>query len=67
MIRPDSACPCAYCKHFELIECCENLVIVEKGICNKYNIYRELYDELCDEFILMEGVHTKKWYPRKKD
>ena len=57
--------PCAYCAHFELFEYIENNRIIQKGYCIKHSDFRELYDVICEEFVLKKGVHTEKWYPQK--
>ena len=63
MTLKGNVCPCAYCKYFELIEYNK---IIQKGFCQKHNILRELYDVLCEDFVLAKGVHTNKWYPQKR-
>ena len=65
MIIKENSCPCAYCKFFKVFEYYENNITLQKGVCVKHNLIRELCDELCEDFILKEGVHTQKWYPGK--
>ena len=65
--KNEKACPCAYCEYFKYFEYIERNSIVQKGFCTKINKFRELYDELCEEFVLESGIYTKKWYPNKKN
>ena len=67
MIMKGNACPCAYCEYFKLVEYNKGYLIIQKGFCRKHSLSRELYDKLCEDFVLAKGVHTEKWYPNKKE
>ena len=64
--KKENACPCGYCEFFKYIEYEKDGLIIQKGICRKHDLLRNTNDQLCDDFILMPGTHTKKWYPNKK-
>ena len=66
MIIKENACPCGYCEYFKVIEYEKNNLIIQKGICRKHYRICEPNDVLCEDFILMSGVHTEKWYPKKE-
>ncbi|MBE6761324.1 MAG: hypothetical protein E7551_03465 [Ruminococcaceae bacterium] len=66
-IKKSNACPCAYCKYFELFEYTEGFFTIQKGVCKKHYLIRELGDILCQDFILKSGVYTNKWYPTKNE
>ena len=66
-IKKPNACPCGYCKYIKYFEYNEGGRIIQKGVCIKHNELRELYDEVCEDFILRPEVHTNKWYPNKED
>ncbi len=65
-IYKENSCPCCYCEYYKPVEYYKDYFIIHKGICRKYDILRNPVDILCEDFILMSGVHTKKWYPNKK-
>jgi len=64
-IKKENACLCAYCKYFNCFEYNEGDIVIQKGVCTKHDMIRELYDELCEDFVLRPEVHTSKWYPTK--
>ena len=64
--KKEDVCSCGYCKYFKYIEYEKDCLIVQKGICRKHDLLRNPSDHLCEDFILISGVHTKKWYPNKK-
>jgi hypothetical protein len=63
--KTQDCCPCAYCDFFEPFEYENKHFKIYKGLCEKHNIIRNPDDTLCEDFILMSGVYTKKWYPNK--
>lgn len=67
VIKKVNSCPCAYCEYFKLVEYEKGYLNIQKGICRKHDIIRELYDEICEDFILKSGIYTEKWYPNKKE
>lgn len=64
-IKKSNACPCGYCEHFDSFEYYDGNILVQKGVCIKHALMREVGDELCEDFILNSAIHTNKWYPGK--
>ena len=66
IIKKENSCPCCYCEHYiQLID--KSFYFPDhKGLCNKHKVIRLKYDNLCEDFILISGIHTDKWYPNKK-
>ena len=62
-IERENSCPCAYCKYYKPYKNEEKFLPFRNGICQKHNILRNVNDNLCEDFILMSGVHTNKWFP----
>ena len=58
---------CAYCDHFKLAEYYEGGVIVKQGICRNHEKLCEICDEICDDFVLLQGLHTNKVHPKNED
>ena len=62
-----SVCTCAYCDYFKLAEYYEGGELVKIGICRKHEKLCEIFDEICDDFAILKGLHTNKRYPKKED
>lgn len=61
----EDACGCKYCEYYIPVKYNNDYFIIERGIFRKHDILRKPESELCDSFILLSGVHTKRWYPGK--
>ena len=64
-VKNHYSCPCGYCGHFKLIEYYKGNCVIQKGVCLKHNLLREICDEICEDFVLASCVHTEKTYPKK--
>lgn len=64
-IEREDVCPCCYCEHYiPLID--KSFYFPEhNGLCNKHKVIRLCNDNLCEDFILKSGIHTKRWYPKQ--
>lgn len=64
-IEKENSCPCCYCQYYSSVTIENDYPIFKKGICQKHNILRNENDILCENFILMLGIHTSRWRPNK--
>ena len=62
----EDACRCVYCMNYLPVEYKNDYFIAVRGICRKHDILRKPESPICDDFVLLSGVHTKKWYPNKE-
>ena len=58
-------CTCVYCEYFRLAEYYDSGKIVKQGICKKHKKLSEMFDENCDDFIILKGLQTNKYYHKK--
>ena len=66
IVRKD-ACPCSYCEHYVHVKDKRFYFEDNNGICIKHKVIRSVYENLCEDFVLRAGIHTKKWHPNKKE
>ena len=66
LYKREDACGCVYCEYYFPVQYENEYLLIDRGICKKYDILRKPESNLCDYFILKSGVHTPKWYPNKK-
>lgn len=65
--KTNNVCTCAHCNYFKLAEYFEYGEFVEIGICRKHQKIREIFDEICDDFVILQGLYTNRRYPKKED
>lgn len=58
-------CTCAYCEYFRLAEYYEFGNIIRQGICKKHKKLCEMSEAICDDFVILKGLQTNKYYPKK--
>ena len=58
---------CFYCEYFDCLYKMEypDFKLVNFGLCNHIENCRHINDDICNNFKLRQGLHTKKWYPSK--
>ena len=60
---------CWYCDYYELFYKYENDTFknTDFGFCKTKEKCRKGTAHICDNFILRQGLFTKKWYPNKEN
>ncbi|MBQ3562203.1 MAG: hypothetical protein IJD71_06835 [Clostridia bacterium] len=56
---------CLHCEYFEIKIISEN-DIPEEAYCEIKKCNKKLFDDICKNFKLKSGMHTKRKYPGKK-
>jgi hypothetical protein len=56
---------CFYCEYYKIKILLEN-DIPEAAYCEIKKCNKKLFDDICENFKLKSGMHTKRKYPSKK-
>ncbi len=59
---------CEYCDNYVRKKYSKDCDIFELGwgLCKKHDVKKRYEDEICEDFVIISGYHTLKWYPNKK-
>ncbi len=60
---------CEYCEYYNKNENDGKMDIFEAnwGVCKKHKRKKWCKAEICDDFVIISGYHTPKWYPGKNE